>query len=86
MAAQMATLLVRSDTDELREIVARWVATAVTGRQRRVFENFGARLIELKAALSEAPVQPTQEELETALTLMLRLAAESGGQDPSGVR
>ncbi len=86
MAAQMATLLVRSDTDELREIVARWVTTAVTGRQRRVFENFGARLIELKAALAEAPVQPTQEELETALTLMLRLAAESGGHDPSGVR
>lgn len=79
MAAQMAQLLAGSDVDELREIVKRWVATAITGQQKRVFQNFGARMIELKQELSRAPVQPTREELELALTMMLRLAAESGG-------
>jgi urease accessory protein UreF len=80
MAAQMAQLLAASDLDELREIVERWVATAVTGRERRVYQNFGARMIELKQELARAPVQPTREELELALTMMLRLAAEGGGK------
>jgi hypothetical protein len=76
MAAQMAQLLAESDLDELREIIQRWVAEAPTGAQRRMYENFGARLVELKHALAEAPVQPTREELEQALTMMLRLAAQ----------
>jgi urease accessory protein UreF len=80
MAAQMAQLLSASDLDELREVIARWTATAVTNQQRRVFQNFGARLIELKQELARAPVQPTREELETALTMMLRLAAQSDGK------
>ena len=84
MAAQMAQLLSASDIAELHEVVARWVATAVTGQQRRVFQNFGARLVELKQELALAPVQPSREELETMLTLMLRLAAENGGQQPPG--
>jgi hypothetical protein len=83
MAAQMAQLLSASDPDELREVVARWVATAVTGQQRRVFQNFGARLIELKQELSHVPVQPTREELEAMLTMMLRLAAQSDGKPPA---
>jgi hypothetical protein len=82
MAVQMAQLLAHSDLDELREVVKRWVAEAPTGGSRRTYENFGARLVELKQALASAPVQPTQEELEQALTLMLKLAAESGGQMP----
>jgi hypothetical protein len=82
MAAQMAQLLSGSDLDELREVVARWVATAVTGQQRRVFESFGARLLELKQELSRAPVQPTREDLEITLTLMLRLAAQGDGGPP----
>lgn len=60
MAAQMAQLLASSDLDELREIIKRWVAEAVNGNQRRIYENFGARRIELKQALAEAPVQPTK--------------------------
>lgn len=80
MAAQMAQLLVGSDLDELREIIKRWVAEAPTDGTRRQYQEFGARLVELKQALAEAPVQPTIEELETALTLMLKLAAESGGK------
>jgi hypothetical protein len=82
MAAQMAKLLAGSDLDELREIVTRWVAEAPTERVRQQYKEFGARLVELKHALSEAPVQPTTEELETALTLMLKLAAQSNGQMP----
>lgn len=80
MAAQMAQLLAGSDLDELREVVARWVATAVTGQQRRVYQNFGARMIELKQELSSSRVQPTREELEMALTMMLRLAAQAEGK------
>jgi urease accessory protein UreF len=82
MASQMAQLLVGSDLDELKEIVKRWVAEAPTEGIRRHYQNFGARLVELKEALKDAPIQPTQEELETALTMMLRLAAQHGGPAP----
>ncbi len=78
MAAQMAQLLSQSDEDELREVIKRWVETALTGAQRRIFQDFGARLLELKQELARSPVQPTREELETMLTMMLRLAAQSG--------
>jgi len=77
MATQMAKLLTGSDLDELREIVKRWVAEAPTGSQRKVYDEFGKRLLELKQALAEAPVQPTIDELENALTMMLRLAASN---------
>ena len=76
MAAQMAQLLVHSDLDELREIVRRWLSEAPTERIRRQYEEFGAKLIEMKQALAEQPMQPTREELELALTLMLKLAAQ----------
>lgn len=78
MAAQMTQLLLRSDAAELREIVARWIAEAPAGGSRRIYEEMGSRLIELKEALASQPVQPTPEELETALTMMLRLAATEG--------
>ncbi len=77
MAAQMARLLARSDLDELREVVKRWLAEAPTQRIRKQYEVFGAKLIEMKHMLSEQPVQPTQEELELALTMMMKLAAQS---------
>jgi len=77
MAVQMARLLVRSDLDELREVVKRWLAEAPTGRIRRQYEVFGAKLIELKHALAEQPTEPTHEELELALTMMLKLAAQN---------
>lgn len=77
MAAQMAQLLAGSDLDELREVVKRWVAEAPTETSRRHYQELGARLIELKAALAEAPVAPTIPELEQALTMMLRLAASN---------
>jgi hypothetical protein len=82
MAAQMARLIATSDLDELREIIARWLAEAPTANQRRHYEAFGARLIDLKHALAEAPVQPTVEELELALTMMLKLAAQQPGPPP----
>lgn len=78
MAAQMAQLLVNSDLDELKEIIRRWLAEAPSERIRKQYEVFGAKLLELKHALAEAPVAPTQDELELALNLMLKLAAESG--------
>ncbi len=77
MAAQMAQLLTGSDLAELREIVKRWVAEAQGERMRRHYEDFGKRLIELKQALENAPNEPTREELESALTMMLRLAASN---------
>jgi hypothetical protein len=82
MAAQMAQLLAGSDVDELKEIVKRWVAEAPSEGVRRHYAEFGARLIELKNALKDAPVQPTREELESALTMMLRLAAQHDGPPP----
>jgi hypothetical protein len=77
MAAQMAQLLVNSDLDELREVVKRWLAEAPTERIRQQYDVFGHKLVEMKHALAEQPVQPTREELELALTMMLKLAAQT---------
>jgi hypothetical protein len=79
MARQMAQLLAGSDLDELREVIARWLAEAPTDRIRRQYQKFGIKLIELKEALSSAPIKPSQEELELALNMMLKLAAQSDG-------
>ena len=78
MAAQLAQLLVGSDLEELREVVQRWRDTAPSDAARKHYDQLGGRLLELKAALAEAPVQPSREELELALTMMLKLAAERG--------
>jgi hypothetical protein len=82
MAKQLAQLLTGSDTDELREVVRRWCETAPSEAARKGYDRLGNHLIELKAALAGAPVQPSQEELELALTMMLKLAAERGGEPP----
>jgi len=78
LARQMAKLLASSDIDELEEVVRRWLAEAPTDRVRSQYEQFGAKLLELKRALASAPQQPSEEELELALTMMLKLAAQSG--------
>jgi hypothetical protein len=79
MARQLAQLLSSSDLDELKEVVAEWKKTAPTEGMRRHYDQLGGRLIELKSALAEAPTQPSREELELALTMMMKLAAEKGG-------
>jgi hypothetical protein len=78
MARQLARLLAGSDEGELREIVRRWRTSAASERERKQYDELGARLIELKGELARAPVPPTQDELEAALTMMLRLAATGG--------
>ena len=78
LARQMAKLLASSDVDELKEVVERWLAEAPTDRVRRQYELFGAKLLELKRALASAPQQPSEQELELALTMMLKLAAQGG--------
>jgi len=84
MARQMAKLLASSDLAELREVVARWIAEAPTERVRQQYERFGAKLLELKHALAAAPEQPSEEELELALTMMLKLAAQAGPEGGAG--
>jgi hypothetical protein len=79
MAKQLAELLAGSDLEELKEVVARWRATAGSERERQKYSELTSRLLELKAELSRSPVPPTREELEAALLLMLRLAAQHGG-------
>jgi hypothetical protein len=78
MAQQMAQLLSASDLEELREVVDRWVAEAPTERSKQRYREFGAKLLELKRALAGAAAQPSREELELALTMMLKLAAQAG--------
>ena len=77
MARQLAQLLTGSDTAELGEVVKRWVDTAVSERQRQQFMEMGRRILELKSALGEGAVQPSREELELALTMMLALAKDA---------
>ena len=77
MARQLAQLLSTSDLDELREVVDRWIHTAVSERQRQQFQEMGARILELKAAFQEGGAQPSREELELAFTMMLALANDA---------
>lgn len=77
MARQLAQILSSSDLAELKEVIARWAATAHTERQRQQYLEMGSRILELKAALSEGSVQPTRDELELALTMMLALANDA---------
>ncbi|MFW5739317.1 MAG: hypothetical protein ACOC1F_03005 [Myxococcota bacterium] len=76
MAVQMTQLLLDSDLEELEEIVARWLKDAPTERDRHYYRQFGAKLLELKRQLSTLPQQPSREDLEMALTMMLKLAAQ----------
>lgn len=79
MAAQMAQLLTGSDLLELKEVVRRWVTDAPTPRVAQQYQVFGDKLLELKRMLADAPTEPTRAELELALTMMLKLAAQHGG-------
>lgn len=77
MARQLAQLLATSDLAELEEVVARWVATAINERQRQQFREMGSRIIELKSVLQGGGTQPTREELELALSMMMALANDA---------
>lgn len=79
MAAQLAQLLTGSDRAELEEIVRRWKTTAVTRDQGIAMEKMAEQVLALRSALEQAPVPPSREELELALKMMLRLAADGGG-------
>jgi len=80
-AAQLARLLCGSDLDELGAVIRRWTAEAPTAATRRLYEELGVKLLELKRALAQMPVHPSVRELEFQLTLMLQLAASSA--DPA---
>lgn len=75
MASQMAQLLAESDLEELRESVARWVKDAPTESVRAHYVEFGDKLLALKQQLATLPVQPSRNDLEAALDMMLKMAA-----------
>ena len=81
MARSLAKLLATSDLAELHEVLARWKATAATDGERRMMEELGDRLVDVKAALESAPKRPTEEDLEEMLRIMLLLAS-----DPEAVK
>lgn len=79
LAAQLAQLLTGSDRAELEEILKRWKAGGATDAQRRIMDKMGEQILNLRAAIDQAPTKPSREELELALKMMLRLAADAGG-------
>lgn len=81
MARHLAKLLASSDVEELVEVVARWKETASTDLELRAMEEMGERLLDVKRALASAPKQPTAEDLEEMLRVMLLLAS-----DPEAVK
>jgi hypothetical protein len=76
MASQMAALLADSDLEELEEIVKRWVMEAPDAAMKHHYAQFGSKLLQLKRELQSKGVQPRKEDLEIALSMMLKLAAE----------
>ncbi len=76
MAVQMAQLLVDSDMEELEEIVARWIKDAPSEAERHHYRQFGSKLLQLKGHLSTLPEPPGREDLEVALSMMLKFAAQ----------
>ena len=83
MAAQMAQLLTRSDLDELREVVARWLHEAPTERIRKQYEVFGNKLIELKQALAEqeAMLQERIDKAQQEMQKAIQIREEMGVQN-----
>ncbi len=77
LAAQLARLLCDGDREALEAAVGRWIAEAPDAATRRQLEELGARLVEIKSALEQMPVPPSEHELALQLTLMLGLAASS---------
>jgi len=57
MAKQLAQLLAGSDLHELQEIVPPMAGDGPSENTRKRYDALGGRLLELKAALAEAPVQ-----------------------------
>ena len=78
MAAQLAQLLTGSDRAELEEIVRRWKSSAVGSAQGFAMDKMADQLLALRSALELSPQKPSREELELALKMMLRLAADPG--------
>jgi hypothetical protein len=78
MAAQLAELVTTSDRAELEQVVLRWKETAATPGQRAAMDKMAEHVLSLRAALDQAPVPPTREELELALRMMLKLAQNAG--------
>ena len=76
LAAQMAQLLTGSDTEELREVVRRWIDSAESEAQRSIYQRMGQKLLELKQAFTAQGMKPTRGELEVALTVMFGVAGE----------
>lgn len=76
MATQIAGLLADSDLEELQEVVRRWVLEAPDAQSRHHYEQFGARLLQLKTQLSTLPTPPSRDDLEMAVDMMLKLAAQ----------
>ena len=76
MASQIATLLCDSDLEELHEVVKRWIMEAPTDAMKHHYTQFGGKLVELKRQIASLPVQPSREDLEVAVSMMLKLAAQ----------
>jgi hypothetical protein len=76
MASQIATLLADSDLEELVEVVKRWVMEAPNDAMKHHYTQFGGKLIELKRQISELPTQPKKEDLEVAISMMLKFASQ----------
>jgi hypothetical protein len=76
MASQIATLLTESDLKELEEVVRRWILEAPDDAMKHHYTQFGAKLLEFKRQMSSLPALPRREELEVAISMMLKLAAQ----------
>jgi hypothetical protein len=81
MARQLAHLVATSDVAELTEAIRRWKESTPSEETRRLMEEMGGRILDVRRALDAADKQPTEDELEEVLRIMLLVAT-----DPQAVK
>lgn len=62
------------DLDRLHAIVATYVIGASTEQERAVLRHFGSELGAVQRRIARRPEEPTQEEIEIALTAVYALS------------
>jgi hypothetical protein len=81
---RILSLNIGGDLGELHAIVASYVVEAESDQERAVLRRFGSELGAVQRRIQRRPQEPTQEEIEIALTAVYALSRRAFLQDRAG--